>query len=112
MKKSARTNWKLQRYSAVLLIPLVTALLVKLIKTTHMSYDTIINSSINSSFFYVILIFAIIGLFHMRIGLNEILEDYVESDIATSILTKAISFLVIGILFFVFMSLTLILMSI
>ena len=48
----------------------------------------------------------------MRIGLNEILEDYVESDIAKSILTKAISFLVIGILFFVVMSLTLILMSI
>ena len=110
MSDSGKSTWKLQRISSILLIPLVSYLLVKILNLSKLSYADVLSQTSTSWFVLSILIFAVIGLFHMRVGIFEILEDYVQDKNVKKFLKILISISIFGILTFVCLSLLLILM--
>ena len=110
MSDSGKSTWKLQRISAILLIPLVSYLLVKILNLSELSYADVLSQTSTSWFVLSILIFTVIGLFHMRVGIFEILEDYVQDKNVKKFLKILISISIFGILTFVCLSLLLILM--
>ena len=59
-------------------------------------------------FLLLVLIFAIIGLLHMRLGLHEVIEDYVHTEFSKKMLFIAINLFVVSILAVVSLSVILI----
>ena len=91
MSNSARKTWLFQKYSSIALIPLVSYFLVKILQLSSMTYEQIISETSSLWFLVLVLIFAVIGLLHMRLGLHEVIEDYIHVD-----LVKKLSFIAIN----------------
>ncbi len=62
-----------------------------------MTYNEIILETSSLWFLGLVLIFTIIGLLHMRLGLHEVVEDYVHSDVVKKLSFIAINLFVAGI---------------
>ena len=62
-------------------------------------------------FLLLVLIFTIIGLLHMRLGLHEVIEDYVHIDNMKKLSFIGINLFVIGIMSIVLISVLLILIK-
>ena len=97
MSHSARKTWIFQKYSSIALIPLVSYFLVKILQLSKMTYDHIIFEASSLWFLVLVLIFTIIGLLHMRLGLHEVIEDYVHSAMFKKLSYAAINLFVAGI---------------
>ena len=110
MTKSHSKSWKFQKYSSIFLIPIVSYFLLKILLMSSMTYETIINEANSMFFLLLVLIFTIIGLLHMRLGLHEVIEDYVHSELSKKMLFIAINLFVVSIL--VIVSLSVILISV
>jgi succinate dehydrogenase / fumarate reductase membrane anchor subunit len=108
MSHSARKTWIFQKYSSIALIPLVSYFLVKILQLSKMTYDQIIFEASSLWFLVLVLIFTIIGLLHMRLGLHEVIEDYVRSAMVKRLSYAAINLFVAGILGVVSLSVILI----
>ena len=111
MSKSHSKSWKFQKYSSILLIPIVSYFLVKILLMSSMTYKTIINEANSMFFLLLVLIFTIIGLLHMRLGLHEVVEDYVHIDNMKKLSFIGINLFVIGIMSIVLISVLLILIK-
>lgn len=109
MSKSQSRSWKFQKYSSILLIPIVSYFLFKILLMSSMTYKSIINEANSMIFLLLVLIFTIIGLLHMRLGLHEIVEDYVHIDNMKKASFIGINLFVIGIMSIVLVSVLLIL---
>ncbi len=105
---TAKNTWKLHRWSTILLLPLVTYLFLKIIQLSTLSYQSILNEFSSLWGVGFILIFTVLGLIHMNTGVNEILDDYVHSDVVKKMLNVVISIFFLLILIFVCLSLLLI----
>ena len=88
MSNSGRKKWIAQKYSSIALIPLIAYFLLKILQLSSMNYEQIITETGTIWFLVLVLIFTIIGLFHMRLGLHEIIEDYVQNEIMKNISTQ------------------------
>ena len=80
MFTSAKNTWKFHRYSTIALIPMVAYLFFKIIQFSHMTYDQILLNLNSTWSFLFILIFTVMGLFHMYTGVHEIMEDYIHDE--------------------------------
>ena len=109
MSKSQSRSWKFQKYSSILLIPIVSYFMFKILLMSSMTYKSIINEANSMIFLLLVLIFTIIGLLHMRLGLHEIVEDYVHIDNMKKVSFIGINLFVIGIMSIVLVSVLLIL---
>jgi succinate dehydrogenase / fumarate reductase membrane anchor subunit len=78
---------------------------------SSMTYETIINEAKSMFFLLLVLIFTIIGLLHMRLGLHEVIEDYVHIDNMKKLSFIGINLFVIGIMSIVLISVLLILIK-
>tara|TARA_A100001015_G_scaffold195632_1_gene218134 strand:- start:258 stop:602 length:345 start_codon:yes stop_codon:yes gene_type:complete len=79
--KNYALKWLTQRITAVILIPLAFWFIYSSISISKMSYVQItlfFDSYINSILFYVMMITM---LFHAKLGLQTIIDDYVTSKI-------------------------------
>ena len=77
--KSVVIHWKYQRYSAILLFLISLWLFMSVIGISNYDYNQIV-SWIKSPFRYLLFIaFFVISFFHVRLGLQVILEDYVSN---------------------------------
>ena len=101
-------TWLFQKYSSIALIPLVSYFLVKILQLSSMTYEQIISETSALWFLVLVLIFTVIGLLHMRLGLHEIIEDYVHSDMVKKLSFITINLFVAGILGVVSLSVILI----
>ena len=110
MSNSAKTAWKVNQFTSIILVPFISYLIFKIIELSKLQYVEIINELSSAWSIFYILIFTILGLFHMRQGVNEIMEDYVHSQNLKKIFKFSISIFIFGILTFVCLSLLLILM--
>ena len=108
MSNSGKKTWLFQKYSSIALIPLVSYFLVKILQLSSMTYEQIIVEAGSIWFLFLVLIFAIIGLLHMRLGLHEVIEDYVHSELSKKMLFVAINLFVVSILAVVSLSVILI----
>ena len=110
MSDSAKTAWKVNQFTSIILVPFITYLIFKIIGLSKLPYDEIIRELSSAWSIFYILIFTILGLFHMRQGVYEIMEDYIHDEYLKRIFKALISFFISAILILVCLSLLLILM--
>ena len=110
MSDSAKNAWKINQFTSITLVPFIIYLLIKIINLSKLSYSEIISELSSSWSIFYILIFTILGLFHMRQGVYEIMEDYIHDEYLKRIFKALISFFISAILILVCLSLLLILM--
>ena len=107
--ESAKNAWKIHRLTTILLIPLIIYLFLRIIHFAGEPYQLILEELRSLQSILFILIFTVLGLIHMRVGVNEILEDYIHDESAKKIINLLISSFFILILIFVCLSMWLIL---
>lgn len=73
-------HWKLQRISAIIMIPIVVLSLIYIINITSISYLQLIEDLGSISGFLIAVLFVGFILFHSAMGLEVIIEDYIHSD--------------------------------
>ena len=77
---NASRKWILQRISALLVAPLIVWFLLSLITLSTGDYNSVINFFSKPLFLILTIILLIAGFFHAKIGLNEIVEDYIQNE--------------------------------
>ena len=107
--ESAKNAWKIHRLTTILLIPLIIYLFVRIIHFSGEPYQLILEELRSLWSILFILIFTVLGLIHMRVGVNEILEDYIHDESVKKVINFLISSFFILILIFVCLSMWLIL---
>ena len=107
--ESAKNAWKIHRLTTILLIPLIIYLFLRIIHFAGEPYQLILEELRSLQSILFILIFTVLGLIHMRVGVNEILEDYIHDESAKKLINFLISSFFILILIFVCLSMWLIL---
>ena len=90
---SALTHWVLQKISAIALLPLAIWFLYVFKDFVYQNYDNkiiwmqdITNSTLLTLFFLV-------TLFHLRLGLTVVVEDYIHNEKNKNLLLKIIAIL-------------------
>lgn len=107
---SARNIWKLHKYSSIALIPFISYLLISILRFSRLSYEQILLEISDTWSIFFILIFMILGIFHMNTGINEIMDDYVHDPKVHKLLKILISSFFTGISLFVCLSILMILL--
>ena len=107
---SAHKIWKLHKYSSIALIPLIIYLLITILRFSSLSYEQILIEISDAWSIFFILIFTILGIFHMNTGINEIIDDYIHDPKIYKILKFLISSFFTGISLFVCLSILMILL--
>ena len=73
-------HWKLQRISAILMIPIVILSLTYIMNITSITHEQLINDLSSTSGFLISVSFIVLILFHSSMGLEVIIEDYIHSQ--------------------------------
>ena len=76
----ASQKWIFQRISALIVVPLIIWFLISLISLSTRDYNSFINFFSKPLFLFLTIILLIAGFFHVKIGLNEIYEDYIQNE--------------------------------
>ncbi len=76
----APRKWILQRGSALIAAPLIIWFLISLISLSTENYNSVVNFFSKPLYLFLIIILLIIGFFHVKIGLDEIFEDYIHDE--------------------------------
>ena len=90
MKNHALNKWIIQRVSAVLLMPLLLFFLYSLVDLVNKDYTGALDFFDN---YFSIIIFALFLIFaglHLKLGLGEIIEDYIQDKRLKGVLNKII----------------------
>ena len=70
----------MQRASALIVAPLIVWFLLSLISLSTGDYNSVINFFSKPLFLILTIILLITGFFHAKIGLSEIVEDYIQNE--------------------------------
>ena len=73
-------KWIIQRVSALIVAPFIVWFLVSLISLSTGDYNSVINFFSKPLFLSLTIILLIAGFFHAKIGLSEIIEDYIHNE--------------------------------
>ena len=73
-------HWKLQRISAIIMIPVVILSLLYIVNITSISYGQLIEDLSSISGFILSVAFIGFILFHSSMGLEVIIEDYIHTE--------------------------------
>ena len=76
----ASRKWIMQRASALIVTPLIVCFLLSLITLSTGDYNSVINFFSKPLFLILTIILLITGFFHAKIGLSEIVEDYIQNE--------------------------------
>ena len=76
----ASHKWIMQRASALIVAPLIVWFLLSLISLSTGDYNSVINFFSKPLFLSLTIILLIAGFFHWKIGLSEIVEDYIHNE--------------------------------
>ena len=78
--KTGTAHWWMQRVTAFALIPLSFWLILFIQQLFHASYDEIRQWLISPLNFTLLLAWAFTGFYHAALGLQVVIEDYVNPD--------------------------------
>ena len=70
----------MQRASALIVAPLIVWFLLSLITLSTGDYNSVINFFSKPLFLILTIILLITGFFHAKIGISEIVEDYIQNE--------------------------------
>ncbi len=77
-------HWKLQRISAIILIPSILYIVFYFLNITDFTYSKIV-SDVTSIWGTIFIVFVSIILFlHSSLGIETIMEDYIHDDVMQS----------------------------
>ena len=76
----ASRKWIFQRVSALIVTPLIVWFLISLITLSTGEYDSVIIFFGKPLFSFLTIILLIVGFVHVKIGLGEIFEDYIQDE--------------------------------
>lgn len=86
--------WR-QRLTAVAQIPLTLAFLVIVLSMVGKGREALVSSLSHPLVALLVLLFILNGVFHMRLGMQVIIEDYVHAEIAKLLLLMLNTFFAI-----------------
>ncbi|MBL4612824.1 MAG: succinate dehydrogenase, hydrophobic membrane anchor protein [Emcibacter sp.] len=78
--KSGTEHWWMQKIAAVALIPLTIWFVASIVQMTQADYFTVkawLSSPVSA---ILMLLYIVIGLYHLRLGLQAIVEDYIHAE--------------------------------
>ena len=75
--KSGSEHWWIQKIAAVALIPLTIWFVASIVQMTQADYFTVKTWLASPISAILMLLYIVIGMYHLRLGLQEIVEDYV-----------------------------------
>ena len=93
----ASRKWIIQRASALIVAPLIVWFLLSLITLSTGDYNSVINFFSKPLFLILTIILLITGFFHAKIGLSEVVEDYIQNEKiknATNLLVLLLSIII------------------
>ena len=90
MKNHALNKWMMQRISAIVLLPLLLFFLYSLINLVNQDYTGALDFFDSYLSIIIFTLFLIFSGLHFKLGLNEIIEDYVQDESFKSILNKVV----------------------
>jgi succinate dehydrogenase / fumarate reductase membrane anchor subunit len=90
MKNHALNKWIIQRVSAVVLMPLLLFFLYSLVDLVNQDYTGALDFFDNYFSIIVFTLFLIFAGLHLKLGLGEIIEDYIQDGRIKLILNKII----------------------
>ncbi|MCA0424688.1 MAG: succinate dehydrogenase, hydrophobic membrane anchor protein [Proteobacteria bacterium] len=78
--KSGTKHFWHQRVSAVALVPLTILFVILLISLAGADYATAVKTLKNPFVAILMLCFVLAGVYHMRLGMQVIIEDYIHTE--------------------------------
>lgn len=90
IKNHALNKWIIQRVSAVVLIPLLLFFLYSLVDLVNQDYTGALDFFDNYLSITIFTLFLIFVGLHLKLGLGEIVEDYIQDERVKGILNKLI----------------------
>ncbi len=95
--KEGVNHWLAQRMTAVALVPLVTWFIISMVAYAGQPYGEMI-AFLEQPFVSVLMVLFILAAFyHMRLGLQVVIEDYIAKDGTRVLLLLLTNFAVIGV---------------
>ncbi|QQM31558.1 succinate dehydrogenase, hydrophobic membrane anchor protein [Martelella lutilitoris] len=79
--KEGTHHFWMQRMTAVALVPLFIVFILFVIAHLGASYETVVGSLANPFVAVLMGMMVIAGLIHMRIGMQEVIDDYVHNEL-------------------------------
>ncbi len=73
-------HWWMQKIAAVALIPLTVWFVASIVQMTKADYFTVISWLSSPIPAILMLIYIVIAIYHLRLGLQAIVEDYIHSE--------------------------------
>ena len=90
IKNHALNKWIIQRVSAIALIPLLLFFLYSLVDLVNQDYTGALDFFDNYLSITIFTLFLIFAGLHLKLGLGEIVEDYIQDERLKGILNKLI----------------------
>ncbi|VAW06893.1 Succinate dehydrogenase hydrophobic membrane anchor protein [hydrothermal vent metagenome] len=78
--KSGTHHWWMQKIAAVALIPLTIWFVASIVQMTAADYFTVkawISSPVSA---ILMLMYIVVGVYHLRLGLQAVIEDYIHGE--------------------------------
>ncbi|MBL4802795.1 MAG: succinate dehydrogenase, hydrophobic membrane anchor protein [Emcibacter sp.] len=78
--KSGTHHWWMQKIAAVALVPLTIWFVASIVQLTQADYFTVkawMSSPVSA---IAMLMYIVIGIYHLRLGLQAIVEDYIHAE--------------------------------
>jgi len=78
--KGGTHHWWMQKLTAVALIPLSIWFVSSVVQMTQADYEIVINWMNSPVVAILMLLFIITGIYHLKLGLQVIIEDYIHTE--------------------------------
>ncbi|WP_341702310.1 succinate dehydrogenase, hydrophobic membrane anchor protein [Ferrovibrio sp.] len=92
--KEGVQHWWMQRVTAIALVPLALAMLVALLKLAGADHATVAAAFRNPLLAIVALLAVLAVFWHLRLGLQVVIEDYVHTEGTKVVALLAVTFAV------------------
>ena len=86
-------HWKIQRISAILLVPITIYVVFYLLKIGNLSYVNVTNDISSIPAILLIVFMSVILFMHSSLGIETILEDYIHDMKTQSLLVNLSKFI-------------------
>lgn len=85
-------HWWIQKLLALALIPLTIWFVASVVQMTNADYRTVMTWMSSPVSATLMLIFMVTGIYHLKLGLQDVIEDYIPNEGLKFTLQIAISF--------------------
>jgi succinate dehydrogenase / fumarate reductase, membrane anchor subunit len=90
--KNGTHHWWMQKVSAVALIPLTIWFVASIVQMTQASHDVVTTWLMSPVVAVLMTLFIVTGIYHLKLGLQVIIEDYIHSEGSKMALQMIITF--------------------